>query len=86
MELALEAAMQGYSKARSARDRVQLLMFLGFVRHAASKLFEQASTRQADVAVQGDKCSFCLEQKAKLVRGVDVAICSDCIEAASAAV
>jgi hypothetical protein len=84
-DLALQIAVQGYSAARHAGDRVHLLMFLGFIRHAAETLFDQASTRKIEAGNAMD-CSFCLKPKTNLVRGIGVAICTDCIEMAKSAV
>jgi hypothetical protein len=82
-DLALQIAVQGYALARNTKDRVSALMFLGFTRHAATTLYGMQSRNAAAKEPKGENvCSFCLANKARLVKGVDVAICAECIEKA----
>jgi uncharacterized protein (DUF58 family) len=82
---ALRAATEGYFAARESGDRISVVMFLGFVRRAASTLFERFSANSELRPAPSNVCSFCLKEKANLVRGVDARICSDCIGLAKSA-
>jgi hypothetical protein len=84
LDAALRVATQGYSVAILRDDRETALMFLGFVRHAAHRLFDVHSVRKA-VRDTDDVCSFCLRDRVRLLRGVGVSICSDCAKLASSA-
>lgn len=84
-DFALKVAIQGYSSAKNAGDRIRALMFLGFVRHAANTLYAELSQHATRSDASEEICSFCRLKKSKLVKGVDVAICADCIEQAHSA-
>jgi len=81
MERALGIAFEGYEVAKKRGERQYQLMFLGFIRHAGAKLFDALSERKSEPRV-GDTCSFCRQRKSRMVRGMDAAICSECIEEA----
>jgi ClpX C4-type zinc finger len=83
---ALHVALQGYLAARANEDRVSALMFLGFVKHAANVLFSKSSVATEPSESLSDRCSFCLKKNRKLVRGVGVAICPECIDLAKSAI
>lgn len=85
IDRALQAAVQGYLLAKATSKRDYALLFLGFCRRASAELFEMHSARKSDATPIENICSFCQNQKLRLVRGVDVAICSDCIDTAKAA-
>ena len=81
-DLALKVAIEGYSSAKNAGDRIRTLMFLGFVRHAANTMYAELSQHSTRKDATEEICSFCHMKKSKLVKGVNVAICADCIEQA----
>lgn len=81
-QAALTIAMKGYETALANGTRVDCLMFLGFIRVAAQQLFDQASIHNTGGAVDNDLCSFCLSKQANMVRGLNVAICRNCVESA----
>lgn len=81
---ALSVAVEGYLAAATGGGHVQEMMFLGFVRHAADALFTAKAKNKSPELRETDTCSFCLKKKTRLVRGVGVAICSDCADLAKA--
>lgn len=82
MNGALDVATKGYFIATSGGTHVDVMMFLGFIRHAADSLFASQARRKVPPQVEGDTCSFCQQNKPLLLRGVGVAICYDCINLA----
>ena len=80
LDTALDVATRGYFAALTGGDHVQVMMFLGFVRHAADSLFEAKVMHKAPNDDKANPCSFCLREKTRMVRGVGVAICYDCLD------
>lgn len=83
--LALEISVDAYRMAREAKDYVRIIMFLGFIRIASQRLFEEQS-RKKNTKAGAFACSFCTKsgKDLKIVLGLyDVAICADCARLAS---
>lgn len=81
IDRALEIGIHGHIEARKMGDRQNRLMFLGFIRHASERLYSSLSDQTSKPPAHA-VCSFCQREVSPLVRGVGVAICSDCVDEA----
>lgn len=85
LDRGLDVAIAGYRAAVANGNREYSLLFLGYLRHAASKLYEANSGNKPERSPEMI-CSFCQRRMPNLVIGVSAAICASCVEEARAAV
>jgi hypothetical protein len=83
---ALDIAISGYHAANIAKDHALIMMFLGFVRLASERLFQQSSQHGKQNEPDAIRCSFCGNSEIGLpvVAGANVAICAECASSANA--
>ena len=87
----LSIALQGYQWALSKSDEIHEKMFLCFLKLAIDELFKlriQHAEKVGENITSKDICSFCGKrfESTQLVHGVNVSICSACIQLASDAI